>query len=113
VVTNKKIKELERERDKFKTHLDIALKEEYRLRAEVAKLEGVRLALLDGQEGLKRQTVRIRRALTDGVEDGGDTEEIARRVRCERDALKAKTVEDLEHELREAVGDASCDVKEP
>ena len=106
-MTNKKIKELERERDNFKAHLDIALKKEDRLRAEVAKLEGVRLALLDGQEGLKRQTVRIRRALTDGVEDGVDTEEIARRVRCERDALKAKTVEDLERELREAVAESA------
>ena len=34
---------LERERDIFKTHLDLALKEEYRLRAEVAKLETQRV----------------------------------------------------------------------
>jgi hypothetical protein len=70
---------------------------------------------LDGQEGLKRQTVRIRRALTDGVEDGVDTEEIARRVRCERDEARrerdeAKSVDDVSSQFGEpSEADKKCD----
>ena len=51
----------------------------------IAELVRERDALSNGQEALRLQTVRIRRALTDVVEDGVDTEEIAKRVRRGRD----------------------------
>jgi len=42
-------------------------------------------ACSEGRDDLQQQMVRIRQALTDVPEDGVDTEEIARRVRRERD----------------------------
>ena len=54
----------------------------------IAGLVRERDALSNGQEALRLQTVRIRRALTDVVEDGVDTEEIAKRVRRGRDEWK-------------------------
>ena len=42
-------------------------------------------ACSEGRDDLQQQMVRIRQALTDVPEDGVDTEEIARRVRWERD----------------------------
>lgn len=82
----------ERERDEFRTqyHKCFAELVATATRASLAE-RGVldaqreRDDVVNGQEALRLQTVRIRRALTDVVEDGVDTEEIAKRVRRERD----------------------------
>jgi len=51
---------------------------EYVLAQINAELRGRLQAVLEGQDALKEQTVRIRRALTDDRSDERDTEEIAR-----------------------------------
>ena len=60
-----------------------ALASGWKARAKEATSQ--RDAFSNGQEALRQQTVRIRHALTSDVEDGVDTEAIARRVRHERD----------------------------
>jgi len=60
-----------------------ALASGWKARAKEATSQ--RDAFSNGQEALRQQTVRIRHALTSDVEDGVDTEAIAKRVRRERD----------------------------
>lgn len=76
------------------------------LRDHIAELEVQARLFGDGQERLKDQTVRIRRALTDERREGVDTEQIAKEVRARAEKAEAEV-----HRMRELVFNRTSEAK--
>lgn len=93
------------DKGEMRTHYDPSeLAEEERAESERARMLERIEALMKGQEALKAQTVRIRRAATDHPEQERDTLDIVIELREERDAWKAKYEEFRKRVKRHADG---------